>query len=251
MRQWHPLFVELLRPMIEHYYRVETDMPVSDLPRQADIDLLRRTSPRRPPFQGLWRHLTTWNVLEFKGPTEDARRVHLHDLVEVGLGIHRRLNQQRKTSHESRLEPEETSFWYLADRPGHRFLEEMRELLRGLEDIEAGVWRATLLGHPLFIVRNCDVAVTPDSLPLHVLGERPPEVAHLVGEVVASREELVKQFAPYLFIFHNAIYQELKSMARAGRSKMPQIDWAAIVEDFGLENILARSALNAFCEVLI
>ncbi len=37
--QWHPLFARLLRPLVERYYEVQTNVPVSDLRRQR---LLRR-----------------------------------------------------------------------------------------------------------------------------------------------------------------------------------------------------------------
>src|SRR5713101_5235202 len=95
MKQWHPLFVQLLRPLMEGYYDVLTNVPVGDVPRAADIALLRRTSESLVPFRGLWMHLTTWNILEFKGPTVSARLRDLHLLVELGLGIHRRLNEER------------------------------------------------------------------------------------------------------------------------------------------------------------
>jgi hypothetical protein len=36
--QWHPLFAHLLRPLLEDYYEVQTDVSVGDLPRQADLD---------------------------------------------------------------------------------------------------------------------------------------------------------------------------------------------------------------------
>jgi hypothetical protein len=65
--QWHPLFAELLRPLIENYYEVQTNVPVGDAPRAADLVLVRRTSPSEPPFEGLWRWLTAWNIVEFKG----------------------------------------------------------------------------------------------------------------------------------------------------------------------------------------
>jgi hypothetical protein len=42
--QWHPLFALLLRPLLQDYYDVQTDVPVGDLPRQADILPLRRTA---------------------------------------------------------------------------------------------------------------------------------------------------------------------------------------------------------------
>jgi|GEM_PF-3008206 len=67
--QWHPLFANLLRPVVEDYYDVQTNMAVGDMPREADLVLLRRTHEGTLPFQGLWKHLTTWNILEFKGPT--------------------------------------------------------------------------------------------------------------------------------------------------------------------------------------
>ena len=51
-KQWHPVFARLLRPLVEGHYDVKTDVPVGDLPRQADVVLMRRTSAgmviRRP-----------------------------------------------------------------------------------------------------------------------------------------------------------------------------------------------------------
>jgi hypothetical protein len=67
MDQWHPLFVELLRPLVQRYYEVQTNMPIGDWPREADIVLLRRTGTGQPPFRGLWGPLIAWNVLEFRG----------------------------------------------------------------------------------------------------------------------------------------------------------------------------------------
>ena len=51
--QWHPLFARLLRPHLEGYYELQTAVPVGDLPRQADIVLLRRTGTGALPFRGL------------------------------------------------------------------------------------------------------------------------------------------------------------------------------------------------------
>src|SRR5262245_806800 len=93
MKQWHPVFAQLLRPALEKYYEVRTSVAVGDAPREADFVLLRRISSRRPPFRGLWRHLTPWNIFEYKGPTVSARRRDLQLLIELGLGIERRLQQ--------------------------------------------------------------------------------------------------------------------------------------------------------------
>src|SRR5437588_796104 len=95
MKQWHPVFAQLLRPAVEAYYDVQTTLPVGDAPREADFVLLRRTTQGTPPFRGLWRHLTTWNIQEFKGPTVSPRRGDVELLVELGLGIDRRLQGGR------------------------------------------------------------------------------------------------------------------------------------------------------------
>src|SRR5437660_6366998 len=109
--QWHPLFAELLRPLLQDYYEVQTNVPVGDAPRQADILLLKRTGDEPTPFRGLWRHLTTWNIVEFKGPSVAARLRHLHLLIEVGLGIDRRLNEERQRQRKQILEPGHVTFW--------------------------------------------------------------------------------------------------------------------------------------------
>jgi hypothetical protein len=150
--QWHPLLAELLRPLLQDYYDVQTDQPVGDLPRQADILLLRRTSAAPPPFRGLWRHLTTWNILEFKGPTVDARLRDLSLLVELGLGIDRRLNQERRRQRLKVLEPEQASFWYVVRSLGGNFLARARRRLGQIEEIEPGLWRSQVLQHLLFLI---------------------------------------------------------------------------------------------------
>src|SRR5713101_6994457 len=94
--QWHPLFALLLRPLLEGFYEIQTNVPVGDVPREADLVLLRRTTSKTLPFRGLWRHLTTWNILEYKGPTVSARLEDIDFLVELGMGIPRRLNEERR-----------------------------------------------------------------------------------------------------------------------------------------------------------
>jgi hypothetical protein len=122
MTQWHPLFAQLLRPAVEAFYEVQTNLPVGDVPREADFVLLRRTRQAPLPFRGLWRHLTTWNILEFKGPTVSPRGGDVELLVELGLGIDRRLQAGHTKEGQRRLDPAEVSFWYLANRLGRRFL---------------------------------------------------------------------------------------------------------------------------------
>src|SRR5207244_13644475 len=54
-RSWHPIFAQLLRPILEGHYEVRTTVPVGDLPREADIVLLHRSSTPTGavPFAGM------------------------------------------------------------------------------------------------------------------------------------------------------------------------------------------------------
>jgi hypothetical protein len=187
--QWHPLFSELLRPQVEGYYELQTDVPVGDVPRRADLVLLRRTSTTLPPFQGLWRHLRVWNILEFKGPTVTPRQFDLPLLGELGLGIHRRLRTERQRRRQPVVPAKEVSFWYLANRLGRGFRESAGPLLSGLEVLGAGLWRGTVFGHPFVLVSVADLPVDEDSLPLHVLGVEPADKERQVGRFLAEQAQ--------------------------------------------------------------
>jgi hypothetical protein len=100
-----------LRPIVEGYYDVETNVPVGDLPRETDVVLLRRTTAQALPFQSLWRHLTTWNIFEYKGPSKSARVADVDLLIELGLGIHRRLNEERRKNKARPVSTADVSFW--------------------------------------------------------------------------------------------------------------------------------------------
>src|SRR5215471_12874748 len=93
------------------------------------------------PFVGIWRFLTTWNVLEFKGPTDDPALRDLDLLLEVGLGIDRRLNEEERRQGRPVVERDEVAWWYLANHVGARFRAEAERLLGGLAESGEGLWR--------------------------------------------------------------------------------------------------------------
>jgi hypothetical protein len=237
--QWHPLLGRLLRHRVEGYYELLTNMPVGDLPRQADIVLLRRTTAREPPFRGLWRFLTPWNVLEYKGPTVQARIGHLALLVEVGLGIHRRLNAQRDRPGKRPMPEAQVSFWYLANRLGPGFLEAAKELLGTVQPQGSGVWRSTVLGHPCFLVSAVDLPVDDDSLPLHVLGVEPAEKQRAVGEFVIEKPERLDFYGSLFGTLHPIAWEEVIKVAKAKGSEL-DFDMRPMVKHFGWKRLIEK-----------
>src|SRR5262245_52439635 len=120
-KQWHPLFVHLMRLLVGDWYAVDPEVPVSDLPRRGDLLLVRREGTAEPPFKGLWSNLSEWNVIEFKGPTDEPEEDDLELLMAVGSGLTVRLNEQRREAKQPRLAARQVAFWYLAPELGPAF----------------------------------------------------------------------------------------------------------------------------------
>jgi hypothetical protein len=171
MRQWHPIFASLLRPVVEPHYELRTDVPVGEAPRSADIVLLRRVSRGSLPFRGLWRLLTPWNVLEFKGPSVSPRSRDIDRLIELGLGIDRRLNEERLTQGLKILDRSDVSFWYLCNRLGQHFMHEAQEVLPRLEPVGQGIWKCLHTGRLVYLVSGSNLPVEQDSVPIHLASE--------------------------------------------------------------------------------
>jgi hypothetical protein len=89
--QWHPIFAHLLRPLMQDYYEVRTDVPVGDLPRQADLVLLRRTAPAPFLHPNLWEEVQRMIRTTGLEPTLDLRP--LIDLVGPQQFIRQMIDQ--------------------------------------------------------------------------------------------------------------------------------------------------------------
>jgi hypothetical protein len=246
-KQWHPLFARLLRPLVEDYYQVETNMPVGDLPREADLVLLRRTGQVPPPFQGLWKNLTTWNVLEYKGRAVSARLEDLDLLVELGLGINRRLNEERTKQSLAPLGPEEVAFWYIANHLGQRFLRDCQDMLGTLESVGSGVWRCHLLRRMVFLVSSAELPVEPDSVPLHIVGQAPLATEVAVAHLLRGQPALWERYGRWLLTLHPELWEEVRVMATIEGLEL-DIDLKPLIEHMGLGEIVKQVGPDAVIE---
>jgi hypothetical protein len=247
MKQWHPVFAQLLRPAVEAYYDVQTTVPVGDAPREADFVLLRRTASAPPPFRGLWRHLSTWNIMEFKGPTVSPRRGDVELLVELGLGIDRRLQAERIQQGHRRLGPEEVSFWYLANRLGQRFRRAAEQKLGRLDALGPGLWRCRLLERLIFWVSSIDLPVEADSLPLHVVGREPLATERQGARLVLDQPGLQQLYGGWLASLHPTAWKEIEAMARIAGKRL-NFDIRPAIESLGLDRVIERVGLDRVIE---
>jgi hypothetical protein len=215
MKQWHPIFAKLLRPVPEGYYEVLTNVAVGDVPREADIVLVRRASAKPLPFQGLWKDLTQWNVLEYKAPTVSPRVEHLDLLLELGLGIQRRLNEDRRKRRQQAIGPPNVSFWYLANTLGKRFLATASHWLKDLAECKEGVWCGLTMNRKVFLVSASNLAVEPDSLPLHVLGLESEEKELETARLIVSKPVLWELFGDLFANLHDGTFPEIEDMAKS------------------------------------
>jgi hypothetical protein len=235
--QWHPLFAELLRPMLQDYYDVQTNFAVGDAPRQADIVVLRRTTEGPTPFRGLWRHLTPWNVFEFKGPSVSARLRDLDLLVELGLGVDRRLNEERQRQRQRPMNPEDVSFWYLTNHLGRRFLRSAEQRFGHLEQLGEGLWRSHVMERLVYLVSNTAIPVENDTLPVHLLAQDSVENDLAVVRLIAEESRLWEMYASYMASRSPKLWKEILEMAQR-KHKGPQFDIRLIVKEIGITTAL-------------
>ena len=236
--QWHPLFAKMLRPLVQEHYAVETNMPVGDAPRAADIVLVRRTSTQPPPFRSLLHHRTTWNILEFKGRSVSARIRDLDLLIELGLGVDRRLNEERTRLRQPPLDAAEVSFWYIVNHLGRRFLREARERLGDIEEASPGVWRSQILRRSLFLVDGRAVPVDRESVALHLTGEESRAIDQELARVIVDEPGYWELYGPLLGVLHPSIFAEASRMAKA-KGKSRGLDLRPFVEKIGLKEYLS------------
>jgi hypothetical protein len=229
------------------YYEVLTNVPVGDLPREADIVLLRRSFIGPLPFQGLWRYLTPWNVLEFKGPTVHGRVWDFDLLLEVGLGIHRRLNEEQKHQNQPLIERDQISFWYLANRLGRRFLSGLAGIVGPLEAQGPGVWRGEVCQRPVILVSGGHLPVEQDSLPLHILGQETLAGQRQVVGLLADRPVLWQEYSAWLATLHPELWEEIKAMGKT-RGRKFGFHLGPVIEEVGLKNVIEEVGLNRVIE---
>jgi hypothetical protein len=246
MRQWHPLLAYFLRMLLEGCYEVLTNFAVGDVPREADVVVLKRLALRGPQFRHLWKWLTTWNILEFKGPTVRPRASHLDLLLELGLGVARRLNEQR-AKHKLRPFPsEQISWWYVARKLPRSLLAKWEQRVGRLTEVEAGLWRGTVCGYPLYLVSSIETPLDKESLPLHLLGARQAQEKAVLAQYILGHTEVYRQYAPWMFTLHTRVWQKEQSMIGRVVDDNLEIDWRPVVEEFGLEVFIRQVGLDKF-----
>jgi hypothetical protein len=249
MTQWHPIFSYLLRSTLKDYYDVQTNVPVGDLPREADILLIRRASASKPPFRHLWRHLSPWNDLEFKGRSESARVADIDLLVEVGLGIHRRLVEKEP---DVKIPRTQISFWYLARHLGKRFLRDAIELTGELEQVDSGLWRGRILGRPLWLVSNGALPLDEESAPARIVsGRTDQDVLELANGIMAN-DEIWQRYGPWLVALYPQLRKELRLMAT--KTKRGDIDLGAnlrlLIHEMGPQKLVECGLVKQMLEGL-
>jgi hypothetical protein len=243
--QWHPIFAHLLRPLLQDYYDVLTDLPVGDLPRQADIVLIHRTAAGPAPLQGIWRHLSAWNVLEFKGPSDAPALRDLDLLWEIGLGIERRLNEERSRQAQPAWERDAVAWWYLANHVGQRLRAEAERLLgQPLQEREDGVWEGVALGRSFWLVSRDRLPVEAANMPLQLVTREASERQRAMIQLVARDPVLWKVYGAWLLALHPHLKEEVQAMAGQQLENEAVLDFRPVIELIGLKQVIDQVGLK-------
>jgi hypothetical protein len=160
-------------------------------------------------------------------------------LVEVGLGIHRRLEE---TEPKVKIARRELSFWYLANHLGKRFLRDVIELTGSVEPVSPGLWRGRILGRPLWLMSNRDLPIDDESAPVCLVSEKSVEQIRELAKVVISKDEWWRLYSPWIADLFPEFLKELQTMATK-RKKKGDLDLMANVK-FVLREVDPEGKMN-------
>jgi len=225
--QWDPLVAESLKLLLDEYYEIETEVPVSELPRKVDLLVIHRQKGAQPHFEGLWSHLTDWNILKYKGPNDTPHDDDLERLVHVGTGLTYKLNENLPVASPKRLPVHRVSFWYIAPSLSQPFIAEASRRTP-LKYETGGVWSGQVWGHPIWLVSVNETPIEVDTIPLRLIHHTPTEQKQL-SKLLLSKAHELKRFAGLLYTWNPDLWKEIQAMALLGTDG-PQLQWEKLRE---------------------
>ncbi len=105
--------------------------------------------------------------------------------------------------------------------------------------------------HPVFLVSSERWPTEPDSVPLHLLFERPPEQERELARIIIERPRFLEWYRSILGVLHPDVWQEVKPMAGAKRKSMePKPDWNFLVEDYGVDALVKAMGVRRVIETV-
>jgi hypothetical protein len=192
--------------------------------------------------------LSAWNVLEFKGPTDDPALRDLDLLVEVGLGIDRRLNEQRKPDHQPLLERGDVSWWYIPNHVGKRLRAEAERLFKQpLQPHGEGLWRTEVLEHPFWLLSRDVLPVDRESVPLHLVTQESPERLQALVREVVQQPGFWEIYGRWLLLLFPVFSEEGQRMSRE-LGITPSLDIRKLIEMVGPKAIIDQIGIKQFID---
>jgi hypothetical protein len=179
---WHPFLAEMLRLSYADRIVIQEQLPLGDLPLEADWLLIRRDPQVALPFP--LEFLGQRTLVEFKSPDDTADQAALEQLEIYGM-LYMRRERLRQRS--------DLTLWLMASRFAANVSQPGRAELVGLRQVGPGVSRGTLDGFPTVLVDLQGVPFSPDTVPLHMVSRGPQERA-LTEYLVDHHREYPTQF---------------------------------------------------------
>ena len=164
-------------------------------------------------------------------------------LIELGLGIHRRLNSEGAKKRERATPAADVSFWYLASRLGRRVLANAAAKIRGLEEIGAGIWCGSFLDRKIFVVSGVDLPVENDSVPFHILAVESHDKELAAARLILGQPTLWDLYSQFLGTLHPDLMKELNAMARTS-AKGPKFHLKPLVDLMGMKEAIDQMGVN-------
>ncbi len=152
----------------------------------------------------------------------------MHDLIELGLGIHRRLNELQAKARLPAVEYVEMSFWYLVKHIGRRFRTQLQQHIPDAQPLTRGIWQGHMFSHPVLLVSVRELQVERDSMPLHLLAGVPDTAKGVIAEALKAEPALWSYYGAWIHLKEPEIWKEITQMS--AKKKLPAVDYVPLIE---------------------
>ncbi|HKI32474.1 MAG TPA: hypothetical protein VKA46_11440 [Gemmataceae bacterium] len=221
---WHPFLADMLRLSYANHLLIQEQLPLGDLPLEADLLLIRRDPKVVLPFP--LEFLGQRTLVEYKSPEDTADQAALEQLEIYAMLYVRREGLRRRG---------DLTLWLMASRFAVNVSQPGRAELVGLQQVGPGVSRGTLDGFPTMLVDLQGVPFSPDTVPLHMVGRGAQERA-LTEYLIDHRQDYPKQFE-LLQRLHARSLLEVLSMRNVTPEQMG-LDYDALIRLIGRDRAL-------------
>jgi hypothetical protein len=131
---------------------------------------------------------------------------------------------------------------------GSRFRAEVERLLGNApQPLGEGVWQCQAIGHVLLLVSRDQLGVDRESVPLHLVTQKPVERELQMAQEIARQPGFWAIYGSWLAYLYPSLWEEVQQMVRT-MGLEPTLDLRPLIDKVGLKQVIDQMGTKRVIE---